>query len=136
MEKRVFDGHQEGTVNGALRLRDVAVNGGHQLENLVLADFVVTPLEGCQSAAGDDRNVVAGKVVGREQLAQFELNQFHQLGIVNHVGLVEEDDHGGHADLTGEQDVLTGSGAWGRQRRSKPRIAPSICAAPVIMFLT
>ena len=42
----------------------------------------------------------------REQLAHLELDQLEQLGIVDHVDLVEEDDDVGHLDLAGEQDVL------------------------------
>ena len=42
----------------------------------------------------------------REQLANLELDELEQLGIVDHVDLVEEDDDVRHADLAGEQDVL------------------------------
>ena len=54
-----------------------------------------------------DRDVVAREVVLREQLANLELDELEQLGIVHHVGLVEGDDHERHLDLAGEQDVLT-----------------------------
>ena len=42
----------------------------------------------------------------------------------------------GHTDLAGQQDVLAGlrHGAVGGGLTT--RMAPSICAAPVIMFLT
>ena len=53
-------------------------------------------------------NVVAGELIGRQQLAQLHLDQFDQLGIVHHVDLVEVDDQRRHADLAGEQDVLAG----------------------------
>ena len=42
----------------------------------------------------------------RQQLAHLELDQLEQLGIVDHVDLVQEDDDVGHLDLAREQDVL------------------------------
>ena len=56
----------------------------------------------------DDRRVIAGEAVLGEQLADFHLDQLKQFGIVNKIDLVEEADDLGHADLTGEQDVLAG----------------------------
>ncbi len=44
----------------------------------------------------------------REQIAHFHLDEIEQLGIVDHVDLVQENDDRRHADLTGEQDVLAG----------------------------
>ena len=43
-----------------------------------------------------------------EQLAHLQLDEVEQLGIVDHVDLVQEHDERRHADLTGEQDVLAG----------------------------
>ena len=65
-------------------------------------------LERHERRALDDRNVVAGELVLRQQLANFELDELEQLRIVDHVDLVHEDDERRHADLTGEQDVLAG----------------------------
>ena len=76
-----------------------------------------------------------GKVVLAEQLAHFHLDQLEQLGVVDHVALVQEHDDVGHAHLARQQDVLAGlrhRAVSGRHTR----IAPSICAAPVIMFFT
>ncbi len=67
-------------------------------------------LQGLEGGAGDDRDVVAGEFVLGEQLAYFHLDQFEQLGIVDHVCFVEVDDDVGHTYLTGEQDVLTSLG--------------------------
>ena len=53
-----------------------------------------------------DRDVVAGELVLREQLANLELDELEQLGIVDHVGLVERDHDRRHLDLAREQDVL------------------------------
>ena len=55
-----------------------------------------------------DRDLVAGEIVLREKLADLELDEFEQLGIVHHVHFVEIDDERRHADLAGEQDVLAG----------------------------
>src|SRR5690606_11329827 len=41
-------------------------------------------------------------------VTNFHLDQFQQLGVVNHVGLVQEHDDVRNAYLTGQQDVLTG----------------------------
>ena len=53
-----------------------------------------------------DRGVV--EVALGKLLADFELDQLEQLGIVDLVDLVQVDDHGRNADLLGEQDVLLG----------------------------
>ena len=84
------------------------VDGFHQLEDRFLADFGVLVLERGQRRTGDDRNIVAVEVALGKLFADFELDQLEQLGIVNLVDLVQEDDHGRNADLLGEQDVLLG----------------------------
>ena len=81
-----------------------------------------------------DRDVVARELVLGEQLADLELDELEQLGVVDHVGLVERDHDRRHLDLAGQEDVLAGL----RHRAvggATTRIAPSIWAAPVIMFL-
>ena len=60
------------------------------------------------AGAADDRNLVAGEAVVREQLAEFQLDQLEQLRIVDQVDLVQEHDERRHADLAGQQDVLAG----------------------------
>ena len=67
-------------------------------------------LEGLEGAAPDDRQVVAREVVLGEELADLELDEVEQLGVVDHVDLVEEDDDVGHLDLAGQEDVLAGLG--------------------------
>ncbi len=42
-----------------------------------------------------------------EKLTHFHFNQFQQLFVVNHVSLVQEHNDVRHANLTGQQDVLT-----------------------------
>ena len=68
-------------------------------------------------------------------LADLELDEVEQLRVVHHVALVQRHDDRGHADLAGQEDVLTGLGhrAVGGGDHED---GPSICAAPVIMFLT
>ena len=50
--------------------------------------------------------------------------------------LLRIDDERRHADLAGEQDVLAGLRHRAVGRADTTRMAPSICAAPVIMFFT
>ena len=47
-----------------------------------------------------------GKSYLLEQLAHFHLDELEQLGVVDHVALVQEHDDVGHADLARQQDVL------------------------------
>ena len=100
----VLDRHEERLVGVARRLRDVRVDGGHELQDLRRPLGVA--LERLERRDLDDRDVVAGELVLREQLADLHLDELEQLGVVDHVGLVERDDHRGHLDLAGEQDVL------------------------------
>jgi hypothetical protein len=60
--------------------------------------------------AVDDGGGVAGEFVLVQQFAHFHFDEFEQLGVVDHVTLVQEHDDVGHADLTGQQDVLAGLG--------------------------
>ena len=55
-------------------------------------------------------NLVARETVVRQQLAEFQLDQLQQLGVVDQVDLVEEHDQGRHVHLPGQQDVLAGLG--------------------------
>ena len=89
-----------------------AVDRVHQLldRGVGRVGRVVGRLEGEQRRAADDRDVVAREAVLGEQLADLELDQVEQLGIVDRVALVEEDDDVGDLDLAGEQDVLAGLG--------------------------
>ena len=62
--------------------------------------------ERLQRRADDDRGLVAGEFVHRQQLAHFHLDELQQLLVVDHVRLVHEHDDVRHADLAGQQDVL------------------------------
>src|SRR6185437_6871928 len=99
----ILDGHQERLVELAHRLGDVAVERRGKLNDLALVLLVA--LERLQSGACDEWNVIARKVVLGEQLAHLHLDQFHQLLVIDHVGLVEEHDDVRHTHLAGKQDV-------------------------------
>ena len=102
--EHVLDRHQERLVQVTDRLGDVGVERLGELEDLALGLLVA--LERLQRRADDERDVVAGELVLGQQVADLDLDELEQLGVVDHVGLVEEHDDVGHADLTGEQDVL------------------------------
>ena len=59
-----------------------------------------------QSRARDDRDVVAGILVGGEQLADFHLDELEQFLVIDLIDLVHEDHHPRDADLAAQQDVL------------------------------
>ena len=114
----VLDRHQEGLVDGALGCRDVRVDRVHQLLDGRIRRIgrVVGRLERLERRAADDGHVVAREVVLAQELAHLELDQLQQLGIVDHVDLVQEDDDVRHLDLARQQDVLArlGHGPVGR----------------------
>ena len=100
----VLDRHEERLVDVALRLRDVGVHSLHQLEDL--PGPLAVALERLQRRDRDDGDVVTGELVLGEELAHLHLDELEQLGVVDHVGLVQGDDDVRHLDLAGEQDVL------------------------------
>ena len=83
----------------------------------------------------DHRHLVAGEPVLGEQLADLQLDQVEQLGVVDRVGLVHRDHEVRHADPPREQHVLARLRHDPVQRRDD-QDGPSTCAAPVIMFFT
>ena len=100
---------------------------------MIFASPLCVAFQRFQSRTTNDRSVVAREIVLRQQFTNFHLNQFQQLFVINHVAFVQEHDDVRNAYLTTQQDVLTSL----RHRavsRSNNQIAPSICAAPVIMF--
>ena len=160
----VFNRHKERLVGVALGSGDVCVDSVEELLD-ALASGIVNVTFGCsfeslERTTLDDRGVVAGELVLAEQVSDFHFNELEKFGVVNLVGLVKENDNIRNAYLTSEQDVLSGLGhravgssndedsavhlcragalVWGigPSVAATTRIAPSICAAPVIMFLT
>ena len=110
--EHVLDRHQERLVHRALGGRDVGVDRVHQLLDRGVGRVVgvVGGLERLERGAADDRDVVTREVVLGQQLADLELDQVEQLGVVDHVDLVEEHHDVGHLDLAGQEDVLAGLG--------------------------
>ena len=112
----VLNRHKEGLVGSTLGSGDVAVDSVHELEDALALRGLLRllagheGLESLQSGTLDDGGVVSGEIVAGEQLADLHLDELEELGIVDLVDLVHEDDDVGNADLTGEQDVLTGLG--------------------------
>ena len=109
--EHVLDGHQERLVSGAVRGLDPGVNSVHQLPNaLVFRSMGILGLgnQSVQSGALDDRGVVARELVGIEQLADFHFDELKQLGVVNLVNLVQEDEDVRNVNLAGQQQVLAG----------------------------
>ncbi len=104
--EHVLDRHQERLVRLADRLRDVLVDGLHQLHDLVLVRRVA--LERLQRGTADDRRVVAVVAVLLQQVADFLLDELEEFRIVHHVALVQEHDDLGDAHLVREEDVLAG----------------------------
>ena len=102
--EHVLDRHEERPVDVADGLRDVGVDRLHQLEDLRRPLRVA--LERLQRRDLHDGDVVAGELVPGEELAHLHLDELEQLGIVDHVRLVEGDDDRRHLHLAGEQDVL------------------------------
>ncbi len=102
----VLDGHEERLVGVALGLRDVGVHRVHELADRV--GPLLVAVEGREGRHAHDGDVVAGELVLREELAHLHLDELDELLVVDHVALVQGDDQGGHADLAGEQHVLTG----------------------------
>ena len=113
--EHVLNRHQERLVGVALRGRDVLIDSVHQLEDalalrriLRIGAAVLDILQSLQRGTADDRDLVAREAVGAQQLANLHLDQLKQLFVVHHIGLVQEDNDVVNADLTGQQDVLTG----------------------------
>jgi hypothetical protein len=98
--------HQERLVHLAGGLGDALVAGVEELHHLG-APLLVT-LQRLQRRDADHRHVVAGELVLGEQLPHLELDELEDLLVVDHVGLVQRHHDVGHADLAGEQHVLTG----------------------------
>ena len=109
--KDVLNGHQEGLIGLAVGSRDPAIDSLHELFNaLVLGSVRIGGIgnQSVQSGAADDGGVVSGEAVEGQSLADFHLNQFKQLFVVDLINLVQENKDGGHVHLTGKQQMLLG----------------------------
>ncbi len=104
----VFHGHEEGTVDCTLWQGDVGVQGFCEFEDGAFTEFAFVAFHGEFGGAVDDGGLVAWEVILVQEFANFHFNEFEQFGVVHHVALVQVDDDVRHADLTSQQDVLTG----------------------------
>ena len=107
----VLDGHQEVFIFLTDGLGNPLVDSVHQLVDSGHTHTIgILAVQSGQSGTTDDGDIVAIEIIGAQKLADFHLDEVEQLGIVNKVALVEEDNQLGNTNLTGEQDVLTGLG--------------------------
>ena len=130
------------------KMSSIGIRNGSSMERLGCGTYVSTasisssilashsgfPVQRAQRRAANDWNVVARVLVLAQQVAHLHLHQLDQLRVLHRVALVQEHHDAGHAHLARQQHMLLGL----RHRPSvaaTTRIAPSICAAPVIMFL-
>ncbi|HVU94949.1 MAG TPA: hypothetical protein VHE34_06975 [Puia sp.] len=122
----VFNRHQEGLINRAGRQRDVAVDSCHQLVDRL--DPLVFTSQGARCRTLDDRGVVTIETIRGQQLTDFHLNQFQQLGIINKVNLVHEYHDTGYTHLAGKQDVLLRLGHRAVSRGNYQDCAVHLCS--------
>ena len=78
------------------------------ISSSILASHLRFAVQRAQRRAADDRSVVAGVVVLRQQLAHFHLHQLDQLFVFNRIALVQEHHDVRHANLARQQHVLLG----------------------------
>ena len=103
----VFNGHHEGLVDFALRLRNFRIQGSEEVLDGLFA--LRGAFESRSGGATDDLGGVAFVVVLVEEVADFHLDEVNQVRL-GKVDLIEPDDDLRHADLAGEEDVLLGLG--------------------------
>ena len=64
--------------------------------------------KGLEGRTFDNRNVITGIFVGAEEFTDFHFDELEEFLVVDLVRLVHEYNKSRNANLTGEQDVLTG----------------------------
>jgi hypothetical protein len=106
IEKTSSTGRRNGLSTLADRLGDEGVQG--VVELLDLRDPLGLAGDRVDRRAADDRGVVAVGAVLGEELADLELDEVEELGVLDEVALVEEDDDLRHVHLAGQEDVLAG----------------------------
>ncbi len=104
--EHVLDRHQERQVLRTLGQRDVAVDRLEQLQDRLVRQRALLPVQSLDRSTADHRNVVAGELVLHQQLANLHLNQVQKLRVVNHVALVQEHHDVGNPNLPRQQNVL------------------------------
>mmetsp|Transcript_51862 Transcript_51862/g.160674 ORF Transcript_51862/g.160674 Transcript_51862/m.160674 type:complete len:460 (-) Transcript_51862:273-1652(-) len=111
----VLHGQQERLVGVAGRQVDVLVHDLHELQDLV-APLVVALLDAgvrlhglqrLQRGTHDEGGVITWEAVLAEHLPCLQLHELEQLLVIHHIDFVHEADELRHANLLGEEDVLT-----------------------------
>src|SRR5438105_7549326 len=108
--ENVFDRHQERLLNVALRRRNIAINGVHQLVDRLLP--ILIAFQSFQRRDLHHRNVIAGKLVSAQKLSYFQLHQLEQLRIVNRIHLIQGHHHRRHPYLPSQKNVLASLRHW------------------------
>ena len=107
----VLNRHKEGHILLAVGGLDILVDSVHKIPDaLILRSVGIggVGLEDAESGALDDGGVVAREVILVEKLADFHLNEREELGIVDLVNLVKEDNDVRNVNLAGKKKVLAG----------------------------
>ena len=104
--ENIFDRHQERQILRALGRRYVRIDRIHQRVDRTDRRLAGLALKSLQRRPRYDRDVVAGKIVTRQQLPNLELHKLEQLGIVDLIDLVQINDDRRNAHLTRQKYVL------------------------------
>ena len=94
-----------------------------------------SPSSAFKGRHADDRGVVAGELVLVQQLADFELDELEDLLVVDHVAPCSTPPRSTAHPTWRANSTCSRVCGIGPSVAATTRIAPSICAAPVIMFL-
>ncbi len=104
--EHILNRHQERLILRTVRLRHIIINRRHQLHDRVLARRRVAILQRRQRRTLHNRNVVAGKLVRAQQLANLKLNKLQQLLVVDLVHLVQVNHQRRNTHLARQQNML------------------------------
>jgi len=106
----IFNRHEERFVKITLGDREVAVDGGEELDNRLLAEGGVLVLKRLEGGAANDGHLVSGEAKVGEQVPHLHLHEVEHLLVVNGVNLVHKHNQVLHTNLFGQEQVLAGLG--------------------------
>jgi len=101
-----LDRHQEGLLDLTHRLGDVLVH--RVMSSMSFSDHSGSPSSAFSAETRTTGRSSPGVLLHGQQLADLELDEFHDLLVVHHVGLVQGHHDVRHTDLASQQHVLTG----------------------------
>ncbi len=104
--ENVLDRHQERLVDRALRQRNELVERLVKPDDRLIRKLALLAIERLDRSATDHRRLVPRELVLGQKLTHLELHQVEQLGVVDHVHLVQEHHDVRNAHLARQQDVL------------------------------